>query len=151
MLKIKVNLCSELQLQRPEVQLLVPAERPADSSAPLPLICRVSGLEDAGRVSVDWQVDETDGLQLRPTILSGSEAGVISVQVFVPAHTWSAGSQVSCVLTDGELSITKSASITAGEIHQQALLFKMSLRWLPVTASSCSLPGSTTNQEIKKR
>ncbi|KAM7412574.1 hypothetical protein PAMA_020112 [Pampus argenteus] len=101
---------TESRLQHPEVHLLVPADPPVDS--PVPLICRASGLEDAGRVSVDWEVDETE-LQ-RPIILSGSEAGVISVQVYVPAATWSAGVQVSCVLTDGEMSIRKTASIKTG-------------------------------------
>ncbi|KAM7398866.1 hypothetical protein PAMP_018175 [Pampus punctatissimus] len=113
---------TESRLQYPEVHLLVPADPPVDS--PVPLICQASGLEDAGRVSVDWEVDETEELQ-RPIILSGSEAGVISEQVYVPAATWSAGAQVSCVLTDGDLSIRKTASIMTGESGQCVSLISL--------------------------
>ncbi|XP_037639630.1 uncharacterized protein LOC119496415 [Sebastes umbrosus] len=110
----------------PVVDLLVPSDS-VDSSLPVPLICLVSGLEDTGRVTVEWEVDwekdGDDGLQwLSPRILPDSEAGVISVQVDVPGETWTGGAAVSCVLTDKELEIRKTVSSRTGKSSECVFL-----------------------------
>ncbi|XP_070690869.1 uncharacterized protein [Pempheris klunzingeri] len=95
----------------PVVDLLVPSEGLLDSSLPVPLVCLVSGLEDPGRVTVDWEVDWPGNPQkLSPRILPDSEVGVIGVQVYIPGETWMRGAQVSCQLTDGDLKVRKTVS-----------------------------------------
>ncbi|XP_035814517.2 uncharacterized protein LOC118471849 [Amphiprion ocellaris] len=112
---------TESQLQSPAVELLVPSD--VNSFLPIPLTCLVSGVKDPDQVTVDWEVVGADGIQqLSPTILPVSQAVVISQQVHVPAESWSAGVEVSCVLNDGELSIRKTVSSRLGKSSQCVLL-----------------------------
>lgn len=107
---------TESVLHSPVVDLLVPSDNVDSSLFSVPLICLASGLEDTGRVTVNWEVDwEKDKAKLRSRILPQSEAGVIGIQVYVPVETWRGGAEVSCVLTDGELEIRKTVSSRTGK------------------------------------
>lgn len=116
-----LTLSSESELHSPALDLLAPLH--VSSPLPVPLICLASGLNDTGRVKVDWEVDsEEDALkELSPTILPDTRAGVFSSQVYVPAETWSAGVNVSCVLSDGELRIRKTISSRTDEVKRKSL------------------------------
>lgn len=120
-----LTLSSESELHSPALHLLAPSH--VSSPLPVPLICLASGLNDTGRVKVDWEVDseEDDGAhvlkELSPTILADTRAGVFSSQVYVPAETWSAGVEVSCVLSDGELRIRKTISSRTDEVKRKSL------------------------------
>ncbi|XP_005456096.2 uncharacterized protein LOC102078725 isoform X1 [Oreochromis niloticus] len=111
---------TESELHSPALDLLAPSH--VSSSLPVPLICLASGLNDTGRVKVDWEVEseEDDGAhvlkELSPRILPVTRAGVISTQVYVPAETWSAGVKVSCVLSDGERMSRKTISSGTDEV-----------------------------------
>ncbi|KAM4600390.1 immunoglobulin alpha-2 heavy chain-like [Polymixia lowei] len=108
----------------PVVDLLMPADRQDDPFTSVPLVCLVSGLEEPGRATVDWEVDGMDGLpELTPRVLPEREAGVISVQVNVPGDTWVRGAEVSCVLSLGDMTIKKTVSSIMGKSSQHVLLF----------------------------
>lgn len=123
-----LTLSSESELHSPALDLLAPLH--VNSPLPFPLICLASGLNDTGRVKVDWEVDsEDDGArvlkELSPTILPDTRAGVFSSQVYVPAETWSAGVNVSCVLSDGELRIRKTISSRTDEVKRKSLSLEL--------------------------
>lgn len=124
-----LTLSSESELHSPALDLLAPLH--VSSPLPVPLICLASGLNDTGRVKVDWEVDseEDDGAhvlkELSPTILPDTRAGVFSSQVYVPAETWSAGVNVSCVLSDGELRIRKTISSRTDEVKRKSLSLEL--------------------------
>ncbi|KAM9309932.1 uncharacterized protein KZ484_025847 [Pholidichthys leucotaenia] len=112
---------SESEHHSPTLDILVPSD--IDASRPVPLICQASGLEDLSRAKVDWNVDlwkkngedEVHDVQrLNPRILPDIEGVVLSSQVYVPVGIWSAGVEVTCVLTDGKLRIRKSVSSKKG-------------------------------------
>ncbi|XP_033969356.1 uncharacterized protein LOC117469089 isoform X1 [Trematomus bernacchii] len=100
--------------QSPAVDLLLPADQHLTPPLPVPLVCVASGLEDPGRAKLDWELDG-EGETLSPRTLSAGEAGVLSVRVEVPAEIWAGGTEVSCILTDGELEIRKTVSRTNRE------------------------------------
>lgn len=110
-----LTLSSESELHSPALDLLAPLH--VNSPLPVPLICLASGLNDTGRVKVDWEVDSEEDVlkELSPTILPDTRAGVFNSQVYVPAETWSAGVNVSCVLSDGELRIRRPSA--AGQMR----------------------------------
>ncbi|XP_078100431.1 uncharacterized protein LOC144513275 [Sander vitreus] len=111
-------------LYGPVVDLLAPSDG-ARGDGSVPLVCLVSGLEDAARVTVHWEVNgERGGADdlLRPRILSGGEGGVVSVQVDVPGRAWAGGAALSCVLTDGELQIRRTASSRTGQSSECVFL-----------------------------
>ncbi|XP_031174967.1 uncharacterized protein LOC116064054 [Sander lucioperca] len=111
-------------LHHPVVDLLVPSDG-ARGNGSVPLVCLVSGLEDAARVTVHWEVNGerggADGL-LRSRNFSVIEAGVVSEQLDVPERTWECGAAVSCVLTDGELQIRRTASSQTGQSSECVFL-----------------------------
>lgn len=124
-----LTLSSESELHSPALDLLAPSH--VSLPLPVPLICLASGLNDTGRVKVDWEVDseEDDGAhvlkELSPRILPDARAGVFSSQVYVPAETWSAGVKVSCVLSDGELRIRKTISSGTDEVKRKSLSLEL--------------------------
>lgn len=120
-----LTLSSESELHSPALDLLAPLH--VNSPLPVPLICLASGLNDTGRVKVDWEVDSEEDVlkELSPTILPDTRAGVFNSQVYVPAETWSAGVNVSCVLSDGELRIRKTISSRTDEVKRKSLSLEL--------------------------
>lgn len=124
-----LTLSSESELHSPALDLLAPLH--VNSPLPVPLICLASGLNDTGRVKVDWEVDSEEDVlkELSPTILPDTRAGVFNSQVYVPAETWSAGVNVSCVLSDGELRIRKTISSRTDEVKRKSLSLELTPIW----------------------